>query len=1147
MFKASISGTYTTLVHFDGTNGKNPYSCLTLGEDGYFYGITTWGGPDDRGTVFKMTTAGTLTTLYTFTNSNGHPRGGLLQGDDGDFYGTTRQGGANSRGTVYKITSSGAYTLLASFDGTNTGENPECSLVEGSDGAFYGTTIAGGANGHGTIFKVTTAGVLTAIASLDGTNGATPTGSLLLGADGDLYGTSSAGSTNGTIFKVTHQGVVTKLHTFDNASGPSGALVQSSAGYFYGVTPAGGTNNYGRLFRMSPSGSVTTLLHFNNASAPLGSGANGDLVIASNGKLYGVTNGGGASNKGTIFEFIDPIEPEINVSEINAGALASGSSSISFGSHGSGYVTPAKTFTITNSGENTLNITGVSFVGGQPSNFVLSTASMSSSVAPGASTTFTVAFAPQYTGPRTTSLRIVTNDSDEATFSVGLTGTALSAVPVSFLSATYTANQGAKSVILQLRRTKAIEAQSVVVNTDDGTASVYPAYEPAVATGDPLTSDYVDIASPGLTVNFAIGESTKSVTVKLNPKSGTSVPNKRFTASLSLPTNGAVLGAVATTTILIRATDTTAPTLVVDNPSVSTTTLDAATNLTYTVDGSFSDPKGIDRVTVSHNGDSPVNAVLGTPNTGFSAPFSLDITPVLGANSVVVKGYDIRGNIKTVTRNFTLTGGIPLTVYRTVPAPVATRPDVAGRVTVSTTPSRNVTALVSAGPNGNPKVCNALPTATIRAVANASAGYAFSHWSDLPDGATAVGNTAEFVMPGTADSLTAVFIAAPFGAPTGASTGFSGLIKPDVGTTSSNSTEGFLSCSLTGNGAVTGQVLINGVAHSFVGLVSGTGAVAFRVGTDLQAALAFDSRLLTMTYDVAGRNHFTATVTSGSDSSTGTIVRSYYSTTRLVPASYRNVSGTSGYFTVALPSIAQVSAIALSSYPQGDGFATMTISNAGSVALAGKMADGSAFTTAISHLRSDNTCPIFAQFTTSGVSSSIKGSSLGGVLNFDFVQADSDVTSTDGLLWFRPTSTAALYTTGWPAGVKVGALGARFNKATTTQTSLALGSTGPTGNGQLEFADGKLSGTVTVTSFNVTGNAVSKLSVTDKSFDLLINAQGLFSGRFTPNWASPALALPEFSGIILQKGANNAGFGHFISNATGDADPESGGVTFSKQ
>lgn len=1147
VFKVTTSGTATTLVHFEGTNGKNPYGSLALGEDGNLYGITTWGGTSDRGTVFMMTPAGSLTTLYSFSNSNGHPRGGLVQGSDGDFYGTTRQGGANSLGTIFKITSTGAYTLLASFNGAN-GQNPEGSLVEGTDGSFYGTALAGGANSHGTVFKVTTEGVLTAIASFDGINGSIPNGGLVLGADGDFYGVTTAGDTNGTIFKVTSAGLITKLHTFDNASNPSGSLVQAESGYFYGLSGQGGTNNLGRLFRMSPSGTVVTLVHFNGTSSPLGSSPSGYLTIASNGRFYGVTNGGGANNKGTVFELIDTVTPEIGVSEEGLGGLASGSGGINFGSHGAGYVTPAKTFTISNTGDAPLNISGINFSGGQPSNFVLSTAGMSSTVAPGGSTAFTVAFAPQNSGPRSTTLRILSNDTDEAVFTVALSGTALIPVPVSFVNATYGLSQGAKSVSLILRRTKATAAQSVVINTDDGVASVFPAYEAAVSTGNPLTSDYLDLPDPGITVNFPIGESTKTVVVKLYPKTGTSVPNKQFTATLSLPTNGAVIGDVPTATVQIRATDTTLPSLTVDNPSASTTTLDAATNLTYNVNGNFSDAKGISRVTISHNGEPAVNAVLGTPNTGFSAPYSLDITTVLGANTLVVQGYDIRGNIRKVTRNFTVTGGIPLTVYRTVPGSVATKPDLAGKVTLSTTPSRNVTAQVSAGPNGNPKVCNALPTATIQAVATASTGYAFSHWADLPDGATSVGNTAQFVMPGMADSLTAVFIAAPFGAPTGAGTTFSGLIKPDVGTPSNNSTEGYMTCTLTNSGGLTGSVLINGVAQSFVGFVSGTGDVAFRVGTDLQSSLSFNSRVLTLTYDVAGRSFFTATVTEGANVSTGTILRSYYSTTRPVPVAYRNVGGTSGYFTVAFPSIAQVPALPSTSYPQGDGFATMTVSSSGVVALAGKMADGSPFTSAMSYLRSDATCPIFSQFATAGTSSTATTSSMGGVLNFDFVQADSDVTSTDGLLWFRPATASARYTSGWPSGVKLGALGARFNKAQTTQVTLALGAVnGTTGNGKLEFSDGKLSGSVAVTAFNVAGNTVSKLSATNNTFTLLINGQGLFSGSFTPNWASPALALPEFAGVILQKGANNAGFGHFISNASGDADPESGGVTFSHQ
>ena len=132
--------TLTTLVSFAGANGANPQASLVRGTDGNFYGTTYAGGTLDLGTVFKMTPAGTLTTLHSFQGlfSDGStPFASLVQGTDGNFYGTTATGGSIGIGTVFKITPSGTLTILHSFNGAD-GDAPESELVQASDGNFYG-------------------------------------------------------------------------------------------------------------------------------------------------------------------------------------------------------------------------------------------------------------------------------------------------------------------------------------------------------------------------------------------------------------------------------------------------------------------------------------------------------------------------------------------------------------------------------------------------------------------------------------------------------------------------------------------------------------------------------------------------------------------------------------------------------------------------------------------------------------------------------------------------------------------------------------------------------------------------------------------------------------------------------------------------
>jgi uncharacterized repeat protein (TIGR03803 family) len=310
---SSPAYTFKTLIIFDGTDGATPVDTpLVQGADGNLYGTTLGGGANGAGTVFKMTAAGTVTTLYSFCSlsncSDGAgPYGGITQASDGNFYGTTSQGGAANgiSGTVFKITPSGTFTTLHSFDGTD-GAFPRAPLIQAANGALYGLTENGGASNSGTFFKITTRGTLTTLYSFTGTY---LTGPLVQGTDGNFYGTSEWGGANGygMIFKLTPSGRFSIPHSFDSTDGsaPACGLLQASDGNLYGTTYEGGSNNScpngcGTVFKITLAGALTTLHNFNSTD---GSNPIAALIQATDNNFYGTTYGGGtAGDWGTVFK-----------------------------------------------------------------------------------------------------------------------------------------------------------------------------------------------------------------------------------------------------------------------------------------------------------------------------------------------------------------------------------------------------------------------------------------------------------------------------------------------------------------------------------------------------------------------------------------------------------------------------------------------------------------------------------------------------------------------------------------------------------------------------------------------------------------------------------------------------------------------------
>jgi uncharacterized repeat protein (TIGR03803 family) len=346
VYKTTTNGTLTVLYRF-GTrtntagqplDGASPHTPLVLSRDANadYYGTTYYGGSNGYangglgfGTIFLISPSGVLTTVHSFSGTDGAFPNGMMRGVDGNYYGATACGGSNTTpanfstnpgyGTVFKLTSNGVFSVLYSFGNvTNASGNaldgwdPQ-PLLQGSDGALYGVSTYGGTNvapvntngyaGCGTVFKVATNGgfsLLYSFGAVSNTNGFildgyNPVSTLCLGADGSFFGVTKLGGlyTNGTVFKVNTNGLLATLHSFgavfvreppgppsgtfqsEDGSFPEAGLVLASDNNFYGTTSSGG-NGPGTLFQLAPG---LPYEPFFPASAAVASGTSNTFLI----------------------------------------------------------------------------------------------------------------------------------------------------------------------------------------------------------------------------------------------------------------------------------------------------------------------------------------------------------------------------------------------------------------------------------------------------------------------------------------------------------------------------------------------------------------------------------------------------------------------------------------------------------------------------------------------------------------------------------------------------------------------------------------------------------------------------------------------------------------------------------------------------
>jgi uncharacterized repeat protein (TIGR03803 family) len=252
--------------------------------------------------------AQTFSVLYNFGTKSGDGEnpsnpGIVAQGRDGNIYSTTVNGGANGVGSVFKITPAGKLTVIYSFDQTH-GYAPASGLTLGTDGNFYGATTYGGTAGFGTVFRITPSGSPKVLYNFTGgSDGLYPVAPPIQGTDGNWYGTTQGDfHNNGTLYRLTPSGKFKALYTFVGIQGsqqPKAPLIQATDGNFYGTTALGPVNNEGNVFRVSLSGKLTDLYNFDSTH---GAEPFSPLIQGNDGNFYGTTYTGGSVGAGVVFK-----------------------------------------------------------------------------------------------------------------------------------------------------------------------------------------------------------------------------------------------------------------------------------------------------------------------------------------------------------------------------------------------------------------------------------------------------------------------------------------------------------------------------------------------------------------------------------------------------------------------------------------------------------------------------------------------------------------------------------------------------------------------------------------------------------------------------------------------------------------------------
>ena len=439
VWKRTPAGSLVLLHTFNNTNGAVPTG-LTKGQDGNLWGTCAQGGvtvpgtTSTGGTVFRITPAGVLTTIVQFNGANGRAPGtGLIPGPDGFLYGVAQSGVWDSStvlATVFRIGMDGSHTTLITFAQPGLGDYygiPWGALAFDGSGNLYISAANFTTNGS-VILKRTPSGVLSTAVTHSPVAFSTQTTLMTLSSDGNIYGRTDAANNLGVFFRLSPAGTYTVVSnlTARIAHSQADRFVEAADGSFYVAdSQVNGGDSRGGVWKVTKAGVQSLVLSTNTIAAHGPSG----ITNGNDGYLYGVLRDENtvplpASDEGGLFRLSVPVSgPEIAIEQPAGTDLADGSATVAFGNVVIGAASPARTFTILNSGTAALNVSGVAVTDANAADFAVNTTGMLPSVPSGGSTTFSVTCTPAANGARTATLQITSNDSDESTFDIVLTAT----------------------------------------------------------------------------------------------------------------------------------------------------------------------------------------------------------------------------------------------------------------------------------------------------------------------------------------------------------------------------------------------------------------------------------------------------------------------------------------------------------------------------------------------------------------------------------------------------------------------------------------------------------------------------------------------------------------------------------------------------